>query len=151
MQYHLGMIQYFLGQIESARRSFQRALAAQDPSAIKEDATQRLLTTNMNLANDSDATLVNAPLDEQPLVLVLSRDDVRNAEMRRRDGRGGVLYRTESDKSSSRISLYGPSSTTPIALFETKGLFGFDKISFGGEKRRKVKDWISGYGSFQTL
>lgn len=106
----------------------------------------------MNLANDSQATLVNATLEGvQPLVLILRHDDVRNTVIQPRDERAGVLYRTESDKSGSKISVYGPHSDSLLAFVETKDFFGFDKITFRGEKRRKVKDWISGYGAFQTL
>lgn len=106
----------------------------------------------MNFDNDSQVTLVNSTFErEQPLVLILDNDDVRNTVMQPRDGRGEIQYKTESDKSGSKISVYGPQEDTLIAYVETKEFFGFDKITFKGEKRRKVKDWISGYGAFQTL
>lgn len=71
--------------------------------------------------------------------------------MRRRGGSNEVLYVVESDSTLTKTSIYHPDSDTPIAFIETKELLGWDKITLKGEERRNIKDWISGYGVFQTL
>lgn len=111
----------------------------------------RLLTVDMNLANDSQVTLVNPTSEsEPPLVIVLSKDDLQNTVMERLGGRGEILYKVESDGSKTRTLVYGSQSDVPIALIETKDVFGFDKITIGQEKRQNIRNWISGYGIFQT-
>ncbi|KAF9440595.1 hypothetical protein P691DRAFT_801818 [Macrolepiota fuliginosa MF-IS2] len=106
----------------------------------------------MNSGNDSQVTLVSPTLNnEPPLVIVFGQDDSRNIVMKRSGGRGEVLYRVETDKSKTRTSVYDSQSNVPVAVVETKDLFGFDKITIGGGKRQKIRKWISGYGVLQTF
>lgn len=98
------------------------------------------------------ATLVNPGVEvDPPLVIVFDKDDVKQTVMRRRGGSNEVLYVVESDSTLTKTSIYHPDSDTPIAFIETKELLGWDKITLKGEERRNIKDWISGYGVFQTL
>ncbi len=98
------------------------------------------------------ATLVNPVAEaEPPFVIALDKDDVKQTVMRRRGGSNEVLYIVESDSTLTKTAVYHPDSDTPIALIETKELLGWDKITFRGERRRNIRDWISGYGVFQTL
>ena len=55
IQYHLGMIQYFLGQVEPARQSFQKVLASVGPSVSKEDAARRLAVLALDPTNPDPA------------------------------------------------------------------------------------------------
>jgi hypothetical protein len=98
------------------------------------------------------ATLVDPSAEaEPPLVIVLDKDDVKQTVMRRRGGSNEVLYIVKSDSTLTKTSVYHPDSGVPIALIETKELLGWDKITLRGEKRQNIRDWISGYGVFQTL
>jgi hypothetical protein len=97
---------------------------------------------------DSQVTLVN----RDPLVLILSRDNVKETEViRRRDSR--MLYRVESDETllTVKTSVYRVGSDVPIAFIETKNICGQDKITLRDGTRRNITDWISGYSIFGSL
>jgi hypothetical protein len=101
--------------------------------------------------NESQITLVNPEFEREPsLVIVLSRDDIKQTVMRRK-GSNEVLYNIESNESRTKTSVYHPSSGDPIAILELRGLFMRDKIMFRGEEKKNIKDWLSGYSPIQTL
>ncbi|KAF5359570.1 hypothetical protein D9756_002991 [Leucocoprinus leucothites] len=106
----------------------------------------------MNLPNDSQITLVNPEFEREPaLVLVFSRDNIKDTVMRRKGGSNEVLYKVESETSGTRTSVYPSTSDVPIAILELKGLFGRDRITFQGEETKNISDWLSGYGPLRTF
>ncbi|HWA25181.1 MAG TPA: tetratricopeptide repeat protein [Lacunisphaera sp.] len=55
IRYRVGLIQYYLGQAEIARQSFQNVVSAGGPSPFKEDAARRLAILQLDPANPDPA------------------------------------------------------------------------------------------------
>lgn len=85
VQYHLGMVQYYLGQTEPARLSFRNAQAAPAGSPVQEDAGRRLAILALDPANPDPASRARLEsmareMPDDPVVLT------RLAGLETRDG-----------------------------------------------------------------
>ncbi|KAJ3562847.1 hypothetical protein NP233_g9320 [Leucocoprinus birnbaumii] len=105
------------------------------------------------LAMEAEAiTLVGPEFDREPLlVLMLHRDGTRATTLRRRGGSNELLYNIVSETSSTRTSIYNSLSNDPMAVVEFKGIWGRDKITFHGQRKKKLNEWLLGYGPWQTF